>query len=109
MSNLKQIVTEYLDIRSHAKTLMDEDYTKDWTNYGGYKQPETPFEYRIVASHGGEDCDSEYYNVIEVRLADSPNETLLARIDGWYQSYYGAEYNDWKFVEPKQKTITVYE
>ena len=108
MSNLKQIVTEYLDNRNHAEALMHPNYTKKWWN-----EPEdgddTPFDFRSVASYGGEDCGSEYYNVIEVRLEDSPAETLLVRIEGWYQPYNGADYSDWKFVEPKQKTITVYE
>ena len=30
-------------------------------------------------------------------------------IKHWYASYHGADYSGWRFVEPRQKTITVYD
>jgi len=60
----------------------------------------------MVENYGGEDCGSEYYTVWKFT---SGEETVYARFDGWYQSYNGADYSDWKFVEPVVKTVTVYE
>ena len=108
MTNLKQIVTEYLGNTSNAESLMYSNYTKEWGNEPDVGD-DTPFEFRSVSSYGGEDCGSDYWNVIEVRLSDTPDETLFVKILGWYQSYSGADYHDWLFVTPKQKTITVYE
>jgi len=88
---------------------MCNHYTPGWTTEPESGNKETPFEFRSVYSYGGEDCESDYWNVIEVRLSDTPDETLFVKILGWYQSYSGADYYDWQFVNPKQKTITVYE
>lgn len=36
-------------------------------------------------------------------------ETVYIKFDGWYQSYNGSEFTEWFFVEPKQKTVTIFE
>lgn len=107
MTNLQQIVTDFLNESSHASELMYEPCKREWDNTPYYDY--VPFEFRSVASYGGEDCGSDYYNVIEVRLADNPDETLLVKLQGWYASYNGADYESWSFVQPVQKTITVYQ
>ena len=33
---------------------------------------------------------------------------VYTKFSGWYQSFDGSEYEEWYFVEPKQKTITEY-
>ena len=108
MTNLKQIVNDYFGDANQAESLMYPNYKKEWVNKPDVGD-DTPFEFRSVSFYGGEDCGSDYWNVIEVRLADNPDETLFVKISGWYQSYAGAEYSGWKFVQPKQKTVTVYE
>lgn len=106
MSDLKQIVTEFLNNnRTIAEELMHEGYfVKNWDDYDGG----IPFEFKGVDSYGGEGMGEEYWTVIEVRIPNQ-DETALVKLNGWYASYEGADYTGWSFVQPKQKTITVYE
>lgn len=103
MTNFKQQVFDYLnDNRSICEELMFEgEYVKDWTK-------EDVFEYKGVDSHGGEDQGSDYWTVILIRNPDNHDEQYYIKFQGWYASYVGAEYEDWRFVEPKQKTVTVF-
>ena len=89
MSDLKQVVKDYLDNSSNAESLMYSGWIAEWDNEDDSGN-NTLFEFRSVDSYGGEDCGSDYWNVIEVRLADNPDETLFVKISGWYQSYIGA-------------------
>lgn len=34
---------------------------------------------------------------------------LYVRFKGWYRSFHGTEFTNYQFVNPKEKTITVYE
>ncbi len=63
-------------------------------------------DFKMVDRYGGEDCGSDYWAVYSFTRGD---ETAMIQFWGWYQSFEGAEYEDWKFVEPKEKTVTVYE
>lgn len=103
MTNFKQQVTDYLDgHKAICVELMHEgEYVKDWTKEG-------VFEYRGVYHYGGEGEGSDYHTVIVIRNPDSHDEKYYIKFQGWYASYVGAEYEGWSFVEPKQKTITVY-
>ena len=105
MTNLKQTVTEFLDNSSvMAEELMYEGrYSTTWDSLD-----KVPFEFRSVDSYGGEGEGDTYYTVIEVRLPNQ-DETLMVKLEGWYASYDGANYTGWRFVKPKEKTITVYE
>lgn len=107
MSKLKQTVTDFLNSnRSSASELMHEgDYQSDWGNW----DEQLPFEFKSVDSFGGEGCGDECWTVIEVRDPTNQDETLLVKLYGWYASYDGADYSDWQFVTPRQKTITVYD
>ena len=104
MTDFKQLVTEYLNgNREVCKELMYEGgYDEDW------ESDELPFEYKSVDSYGGEDQGSDFYSVILIRNPDNHDEQYHIKFRGWYTSYDGAEYDNWSFVEPKQKTITVY-
>ena len=104
MTDFKQLVTDYLNSnRDICEEFMYEgDYIKDW------KSNVLPFEYKCVDSYGGEDQGSDFYTVILVRNPDNRDEQYYTKFQGWYASYAGAEYDSWSFVEPKQKTITVY-
>lgn len=104
MTDFKQLVTDYLDSNHEiCEELMYEDgYVKDW-------EPTTiPFEYKSVDSYGGENQGSDFYSVILIRNPDNHDEQYHLKFQGWYASYAGAEYDSWSFVEPEQKTITVY-
>lgn len=58
-----------------------------------------------VASYGGEGQGETFYHVFSF---DNGEEVVYIKFDGWYASYNGAEFNEWFFVEPEKKTITVY-
>lgn len=60
-----------------------------------------------VEQYGGEGQGDIWYSVKYFKDHD-----VYLRVDGWYQSYSGTEFNGWenvKEVKPIQKTITVYE
>ena len=109
MTKLQQTVNDFLDSnRSMAEEIMQEGgWVKEWTNWEDFAS--LPFEFKGVDSYGGEGCGDDFWTVIETRLPDDPTTTQLVKLRGWYASYVGAEYNGWNFVQPKQKTITVYE
>lgn len=104
MTDFKQLVTDYLNNnREICEELMYEGgYVEDW-------EPTTiPFEYKSIAHHGGEGEGSDFYGVILIRNPDNHDEQYYIKFQGWYASYVGAEFESWSFVEPKQKTVTVY-
>ena len=104
MTDFKQQVTDYLNINCEiCEELMYEGgYAEDW------ESDALPFEYKGVDSRGGEGQGSDFYSVILIRNPDNHNEQYYTKFQGWYASYNGAEYENWSFVEPKQKTVTVY-
>ena len=59
-----------------------------------------------VEHYGGEGQGSSYWTVYSFTKND---ETFYISFNGWYESYSGSVYSDYSLVEPKQKTITVYE
>lgn len=63
-------------------------------------------EAEVVDSYGGEDQGSEYYHVWKFTMA---GEVCFVRFDGTYASHYGTDFDGWKFVTPKEKTVIVYE
>ena len=105
MTNFKQQVTGYLDTNhgTCADLMYEGAYVSDW-----FQEENDPFEYKGVESYGGEDQGSDFYSVILIRNPVDHNEQYYIKFQGWYASYNGAEYESWSFVEPKQKTITVY-
>ena len=105
MTDFKQLVTDYLNgHRAICEELMYEGgYVKDWFQYNN-----DPFEYKGVDSYGGEDQGSDFYSVILIRNPDDHDEQYYIKFQGWYASYDGAEYHNWSFVGPRQKTITIY-
>lgn len=62
------------------------------------------FEYED--NYGGEGQGDAYWSVYSFT---NGTEVVYVKFDGWYASYNGAEYDEWYFVEPEQKTITVFE
>lgn len=69
---------------------------------------DTPYDFSIdfVDSYGGEDMGSEYWTVYKFT---KDGEELYVKFSGWYQSYSGAEYEGFSFVQPKEKMVTYYE
>ena len=104
MTNFKQQVTEYLNSNCKVceELMCEVDYAKGW------ESDALPFEYKGVDSHGGGEDGSDFYSVVLIRNPVNHDEQYYIKFQGWYASYDGAEYESWSFVEPKQKTITVY-
>lgn len=105
MTDFKQLVTDYLNgSRAYCEEMMYEGgYESDWA-----KDSNEPFEHKGVDYFGGEGMGDNFYTVILVRNPDNHDEQYYIKFQGWYASYNGAEYESWSFVEPKQKTVTVY-
>lgn len=61
-----------------------------------------------VDSYGGEGQGETWYSIWHFQ-----DHGIYIQVDGYYQSYHGTEFYDgWdscKQVEPKQRTVTVYE
>lgn len=68
------------------------------------KITETFGEFEEVDSHGGEDQGSDYWAVYKFKKSG-----YYVKAQGWYASYQGHEWQTISIVEPKKKTITVYE
>jgi len=67
------------------------------------------FDFEIVDEYGGEGMGESYWYVFKIKHPDH-DEPVFIRFDGRYDSWNGSEFSDeFRIVEPKQKTITVYE
>lgn len=60
----------------------------------------------FVDHYGGEGQGDQYWTVYKFTKG---GEELYVKFYGWYASYDGATYQDYRFVQPKQKMVTVYE
>lgn len=117
MSNIKNELKEFLDNRDLANLFFDgevgesDNFKKRWLEcddaYTDLQNMITAgFDWEIVADVGGEGEGETYYKVYKFTKG---GEDYFVKFDGSYYSYDGATYDDYCFVNPKQKTITVYE
>ena len=82
------------------------DWEKDETKEEKQQLADLSIKITCVDSYGGEDCGREYYSVYEFATQD---EVVYIKFQGWCASYVGSEFEEWEFVEPVEKMITVYE
>jgi len=61
--------------------------------------------YTHVDNYGGEGQGDEYWSVYEFTRG---KDNVYVKFSGWYQSYNGSEYDEYFFVEPKEKVVTEY-
>jgi len=90
MDNLN---TNYKDVSEKAW-----EFYKDETGYN--------LEWEEVAQKGGEGEGDEWYSVKYF-----PQHDIYIRVDGWYQSHNGTEFDGWGCcteVRPKEVLVTVY-
>ena len=59
--------------------------------------------WEFMDNYGGEDMGSDFWAVWRF------GGEVFVKFYGWYASHYGSEYRGYVFVEPKEKTIIVYE
>lgn len=60
----------------------------------------------LVTHVGGEGQGSKYYSVLKFTAGD---ETEYIKFYGYYQSYCGAEYDDWQRVKPQDAEMQVWQ
>ncbi len=112
-STLKQTISEILRGDSEAQRAFFHDevdqndqMTSDgWSSEDTYLFKEAGIIFKAEDSHGGEGQGEDYWSVYSFSKGD---EKVFVKFDGSYQSYSGAEYDDFYFVEPQEKLITVY-
>lgn len=59
-------------------------------------------------NYGGEGQGEDYWSVYKF-IDKSTKEVCHVKFQGWYASYNGAEFTEYKFVEPKERMVTFYE
>jgi hypothetical protein len=102
MSNLKSIVHTFLS----NEAVNPKDFFYQFTINVKPISKLFDLTFECVADYGGEGMGDNYYSVYSFT---KDNETVYVKFQGWYESYVGAGFSEWFFVEPKEKTITVYE
>lgn len=95
-----------------TKELIEElkklcDNSIDRFAYMDYDTNDVTGKVEEVVNYGGEDMGSNWYSVQYF-----PKHDIYLRVNGYYSSYMGAEFDGWDDVvqvTPKIKTITVFE
>jgi hypothetical protein len=98
-------------LKKTLERILDQLSDRDRENFMDGCGPEESFDNELitvtnVCSYGGEDMGSDYWCVYSF---SKDNETLFIKFYGWYASHVGSEYQGYKFVNPQQKTVTIYE
>lgn len=111
--SLKDKVKELLD-EAGSSTLesafFHQEICEGWSE--DCTELETTFQdasigFTCVDSHGGEGEGEDFYTVY--KFTNSTDEDVYVKFQGWYQSYNGSEFTDYRFVQPVQRMVTFYE
>lgn len=107
---MKNTVKELLD-NCDSETIngfFESEYEQDYYTLPEDRKAFDDADIKVehVDNYGGEDQGSEYWSVYKFTKGA---DTVFVRFQGYYASYVGSEFHEWFFVEPKEKTITVYE
>lgn len=62
----------------------------------------------FIEQHGGEGEGDQYHVVLKFTDSET-GEFEYVLFDGWYASYVGSEYSDWRYVVPVERMVTFYE
>lgn len=92
-------------VKEMIKELDEGDLTE--LLYADYDTEKYPWS--CVHQEGGEGQGDFIYSVFVFTPPDVLDEPIYVKFYGYYSSYNGQYYEGYKFVTPKQKTITVYE
>jgi hypothetical protein len=112
-STLKQTISEILTKDDEAQRnffnqevdATNGDITDGYSSESRFTFLDNGITFKEEDSHGGEGQGEEYWTVYSFTKGD---EKVFVKFEGSYQSYSGAEYDDFYFVEPQEKMITVY-
>ena len=115
-NSLKDIVTKLVDSFDTMCNdyFMNGEFFEQFINI--YDSPELSRVKREIkhfnlyvtctSGYGGEDMGSAYWSVYKFTQND---ESVYVKFNGFYQSYNGAEFTEWFFVEPKEKVVIEYD
>lgn len=106
MTDKEQLIKFFDDYKDIA-----EEFMGSWVNLSPSDEKELNligYSYALIDRYGGEDCGRDFWAVWKFTHKDTGEEVLL-KFEGWYASHYGAEFERFFEVQPKQKTITVFE
>lgn len=96
---------------TELKNFLSDESNKRFikVNFFGYWYGDSIFGLSVkeVHKYGGCGEGYTYGNVLEFK--DINNKTLNVEFYGHWISHVGSEFEGWRIVEPKQKTITVWE
>ena len=95
---VKDLTDKLEELEISKEEFAYDDYDVDLKQYFG--------EFEEIEHEGGEGEGEKYHIVWYFKDHD-----LYIRLDGYYTSYNGTDFDDYEFYEvrPKQVTITVYE
>ena len=82
-------------------TVNEVNYYKERIKTEGFEQ----LLVRLIEQVGGEGEGETYFYVLEFTEGD---EKVLVRLNAYYSSYNGADYQDWYFVKPVEVMVTKY-
>lgn len=114
ITEFKKLISQILDAYPDVVQQMFQSEVQQESNYR-YADDEEEFintvdghkiKFKLEDNYGGEGQGEQYWSVYSF---EKDGKKVYVRFNGWYASYVGSEFVDWAFVEPKQKTITVYE
>lgn len=95
----RELKNLFTDCNNNEKMMFEENpYEEDLLRAG--------ITSSVVEQYGGEDQGSDYYTIWKFKR---DGEVCYVKFEGWYQSFVGAEFEEFIEVTPKQKTITVFE
>lgn len=87
----------------------EDDFDSDYCGELANKCRDLGIEFKQVKQYGGEGSGDEYWYVFS---CTKDGETKLFRLDGWYQSYEGYNFDDpmgFYEVVPKERAVIFYE
>lgn len=115
-TNLNQFVENLLRDDAYAdfisESLFHSEYTAEPNEWDSDEEKEfraalaeAGVVCRYEDNYGGEGQGDDYWSVYSFARGD---EKIYVQFNGWYASYNGAEFNEWFFVEPKERVIAVW-
>lgn len=90
--------------KTQAQYFFDGEPAYD-LKYYPEKFTDLTFTFILEDSYGGESQGEQYWSIYKFT---NGTDEVYVKFDGSYYSYSGSEYNEWFFVTPGEKTITVF-
>ena len=98
---------DYITVPKEFMPELDSDYESRKQRRLEYQKTLPIGEVKTVDQHGGEGEGEDWYIVYHF-----VNHDVYVRVNGWYQSYHGTEFDGWDScseVRPKERMVTFYE